>query len=531
MFGLWRRDFSGLAGFHVGNPLTMPLRLPALIAAAASAALALSAPAPADAAVHLSQIGSFAQPVYVTAPPGDPHRVFVVEQQGRIIEVRDGQKLDTPFLDIHADVKYGGEQGLLSMAFAPDYGTSGRYYVYYTAPLAGDSAGNVITIEEFSPAGRRIVFTVPHPSAGNHNGGQLQFGPDGLLYAGTGDGGGGDDTFNNAQTPTSKLGKLLRIDPLSGNAEPAIYANGLRNPFRFSFDRQTGDLIIGDVGQNEWEEVDFSPSGTPAGRNYGWPCREGAHNHNACTASGAVDPVLEKNHSSDGYCAIIGGYVVRDTTVPDLAGRYVYGDNCNTHVRKVTLPAASGDSDTLLDVPGLSSFGEDSCGHVYATSLNGPVYRIDGDAFTPCPEGSPPGPGPGPGPSPDPGNPPGTNPPPTPAPDTRAPVVRVGAHHKQHVLNLRGVRLSVSCDELCGATATGVVRIAGRTRTYALLRVARQLKANRRVKLTLKASSRARRAMRSALAHHRRVSIGITVVGRDAAGNAGRAHRAVLATL
>src|SRR3954462_10641033 len=175
----------------------MPLRLSAFVAAVA--AIALAAPA-ASGAVHLSPIGNFNQPVYLTAPPADPHRVFVVEQEGRIVEVRDGVKQDPPFLDISRDVKFGGEQGLLSMAFAPDYATSGRYYVYYTAPRSGDSGGNVIVVEEFSPAGRRVVFRVDHPTNGNHNGGQLQFGRDGLLYAGTGDGGSGNDPPGNAQT-------------------------------------------------------------------------------------------------------------------------------------------------------------------------------------------------------------------------------------------------------------------------------------------------------------------------------------------
>ncbi len=484
----------------------MPLRIPALVAVVALAALAIAAPAPAAAALHLSQIGTFSHPVYVTAPPGDPHRLFVVEQRGHIMEVRDGQKLDTPFLDITGSVRSGGEQGLLSMAFAPHYATSGRYYVYYTAPRAGDSGGSVITVEEFSPAGRRVVFTVDHPANSNHNGGQLQFGPDGLLYAGTGDGGSGNDPPGNAQNLRSNLGKLLRIDPLSTSRTPGIYAYGLRNPFRFSFDRGTGDLVIGDVGQNAYEEVDFSAVGTAPGTNYGWNCREGLHATSgvSCAAPNAVDPVLEKAHDSTGFCAIIGGYVVRDTSVPQLAGRYVYGDNCASGIRSVTLPGARGDTATGLSVSGLTSFGEDSCGHVYATSGSGPVYRIDGDAFTPCPEAV--------------------------RPDTRAPVVRLGAHHKQRLLRLRGVRVSASCDELCGATVTGVVRIKGRKRAYGLLRVTRQLAAHGRAKITLRASIRARQAIRSALRRHRRVTAKVTVVGRDAAGNAGRASRSVIAT-
>src|SRR3954452_16108736 len=200
---------------------------PRLLACALALALvAVAAPA-ASAAVHLTPIGDFSTPVYVTAPPGDPHRLFVVEKGGRIMEVRDGQKQAAPFLDISGDVKSdGSEQGLLSMAFAPDYATSRKLYVYYTAPRPGDGGGSVVTVQEVQaaagnpdaadPATRRTLLTVDHPAQSNHNGGQLQFGPDGLLYAGTGDGGGAGDQPNNAQNPSSRLGKLLQIDPASG---------------------------------------------------------------------------------------------------------------------------------------------------------------------------------------------------------------------------------------------------------------------------------------------------------------------------
>lgn len=488
----------------------MPLSLPALLATAVALACFAS---PASAAVHLSQVGTFTSPVYVTAPPTDPHRLFVVEQAGRIMEVLDGQKQDTPFLDITRDVRAGGEQGLLSMAFAPDYATSGRYYVYYTAPRAGDSTGSVIKVDEISPAGQRTVFTVDHPTNSNHNGGQLQFGPDGLLYAGTGDGGSGNDPPNNAQNLGVNLGKLLRVDPLSG-AAPEVYAYGLRNPFRFSFDRQAGDLIIGDVGQNKYEEVDFSAAGTPAGTNYGWRCREGAHPNpglgTPCTAPGAVDPVLEKDQGATGFCAIIGGFVARDPSLGALDGHYLYGDNCSTHIRSVTLPSASDDADTGLDVPALSSFGEDSCGHVYAVSLNGPVSRLDGDAFTPCPEE------------------PAGDPVPTPV-DKRAPVVKLNSLRRQPALRLHGFRLAASCDEVCGASITGTVRIKGSKRVYVLTKVTRQIGAGKRVKTTLRASNRALRAIRRALRRHRRVTAALVVTGRDAAGNAATAKRSVRA--
>jgi glucose/arabinose dehydrogenase len=511
-----------MRGFHRGNPLSMPLRLPAMLAAAL-AAVAISA-APASAALHLSPIGTFTKPVYITAPPGDPHRVFVVEQVGRIIEVRDGVKQDPAFLDITSRVKSaGGEQGLLSMAFAPDYASSGRYYVYYTAPRAGDSGGSVITVEEFSPTEHHVVFTVDHPTNSNHNGGQLQFGPDGLLYAGTGDGGSGNDPPDNAQNRAVNLGKLLRVDPTAPGATPEQYAYGLRNPFRFSFDRQTGDLIIGDVGQGAWEEVDFSPAGTASGRDYGWHCREGKHPTPGVTCTppepvNPVDPVLEKDHSTDGFCAIIGGYVVRDASLGSLAGRYVYGDNCAPDLRSVTLPAANDDAATGLTVDGLSSFGEDSCGHVYATSLNGPVYRIDGDSFSPCPE--PPAGGGGGGTPPPGGG--GSTP-----PDTTPPSLTLSAWPDQHALRNKGFWVRARCTEVCGVTVTGTMRIGRQNHVYKLKRTTRLVAANQRQKVTLNLWNRGMRALRSALENHRRVTATLSATALDAAKNPATASRSV----
>ncbi|MEA2458515.1 MAG: hypothetical protein QOC95_1487, partial [Thermoleophilaceae bacterium] len=423
-----------------------------------------------------------------------------------------------PFLDISSRVKSGGEQGLLSMAFAPDYATSGRFYVYFTAPRPGDSGGSVITVREYrraagnadvaDPSTARTVFTVDHPTNSNHNGGQLQFGPDGLLYAGTGDGGSANDPPGNAQNLSSRLGKLLRVDPLSaGAANPDIYAYGLRNPFRFSFDRLTGDLTIADVGQGAREEVDFAPAGTPAGTNYGWVCWEGTlRNGSRCDPPNVVFPVLEKDHAATGYCAIIGGYVVRDPALGALAGRYVYGDNCKNEVRSVVLSSsgASGDAGTGLSVDGLTSFGEDSCGHVYASGSS-TVVRIDGDAFTACPE-------------------PAANPSPVPA-DTRAPVVRMSAKRRQRALRSRGFRLAVSCDEVCAAVARGTVRISGSKRVYVLRSARRRLAADMRLKVRLRASKRALRAFRSALGRHRRVTATLTVTGRDPAGNSAGVKR------
>jgi hypothetical protein len=491
---------------------------PRLLACAlALAALAVAAPA-ASAAVHLTPIGSFSTPVYVTAPPGDPHRVFVVEKAGRIMEVRDGQKLATPFLDITASVKSSNtEQGLLSMAFAPDYATSRKLYVYYTAPRPGDGGGSVITVQEVQaaagnpdaadPATRRTVLTIDHPAQGNHDGGQLQFGPDGLLYLGTGDGGGANDRgtgrpSNNAQDLSSRLGKILRLNPQS-SAPPEIYAYGLRNPWRFSFDRQTHDLVIGDVGQGAREEVDFSRAGTPAGTNYGWVCWEGTLKNTSaspqCDPSNDVFPVLEKNHGSDGYCAIVGGYVVRDPALGALNGRYLYGDNCQSAIRSAALVAPPArvrdDSATGLSVGGLTSFGEDSCGHVYAASGGGTVARIDGDTFTPCPGGGP--------------------------------AIRISGKSPQRVVRQRALRLKITCSEVCAARVTATVRIAHSHKRYKLRGVSRQITKSATVRLV--AGKGARHAIARALRRHRRVKVAVRVTARNSAGDSSAASRTIRA--
>src|SRR4051794_7337741 len=317
--------------------------------------------------VVLHRIGTFNSPVYLTSPPGDRHRVFVVEQQGTIREVRDGKKLANPFLDIRSQVQSGGERGLLSMAFAPDYAKSGLYYVYYTG---GDGD---IHIQEFPT--RRELVRIEHSQQSNHNGGQLQFGPDKRLYAGTGDGGGGGDPYRNAQDSSKRLGKILRFD--AARKTPEVFALGLRNPWRFSFDRATGDVTIADVGQDQYEEVDFVKSGTLRGKNFGWSKYEGFHSYYGGSVSNYVKPLIERAHS-DGYCSITGGYIVRDRSLKSLYGRYVYGDYCQPQLRWAKLTAARATSGgTLgLQVPALSSFGQDARGRVYAVSQNGPIYRL-----------------------------------------------------------------------------------------------------------------------------------------------------------
>jgi len=369
-------------------------------------------------------VGTFSSPMYVTAPPGDRAQLFVVEQAGRIRIVRDGAQLPSPFLDIRSLVSSGGERGLLSLAFPPDYGSSRRFYVYYTArsPL-GD-----VTVAEFQapvgadaadPGTRRTVLRISHPR-GNHNGGQLQFGADGHLYIGTGDGGGGGDPDQAGQDLGSLAGKLLRIDPRPGaggapysvppdnpfvgraGARGEIWSYGLRNPWRFSFDRETGDLTIADVGQGSWEEIDFalSSAGRGRGANYGWGCWEGRHaygpndgNPECRPMPAQVQPVWEYSHSRG--CSITGGYVVRDPTLPALNGRYVYGDYCRSALWSIRLrePAAQDDRLLGLSVAGLSSFGEDACGRVYAISSDGPVFRLEAvgrPANSPCPAAKPP---------------------------------------------------------------------------------------------------------------------------------------------
>jgi hypothetical protein len=385
------------------------------------------------------------------------------------------------------------------MAFAPDYATSRKLYVYYTAPRAGDANGSVLTIQELTaaagnpdaadPASRRTIATIDHPTNSNHNGGQLQFGPDGALYAGTGDGGSGNDPPGNAQNPSSMLGKLLRVDRVAGGT--AVQALGLRNPWRFSFDRQTHDLVIADVGQGAYEEVDVAPAGTPAGLNYGWRCFEGFHRtSNSCTTTtGMTPPVLEKSHSGDGYCAIVGGYVVRDPALGALDGRYLYGDNCQSAIRSAALVAppaqVSDDADTGLRVSGLTSFGEDSCGHVYTAAGGGTVSRIDGDTFTPC--------------------------------AGAGPAVRIGGRSRQRVVRQRGVRLTLSCSEPCAASVGAKVRISGSRRRFAMPTVNRQIGAPVNVRLRLGAGGR--RAVARALRRHRRVKVVVTVTARNTAGD------------
>lgn len=386
--------------------------------AAAVVLLALAGASAADAA-SLQQVGVFSLPMYVTSAPNDPNRLFVVERGGRIAQVQGG--VVTTFADISESPKFdpgSGEGGLQSIALAPDFGTSGRFYLYFTGPE------KEIHIAEMRAAGGSAplsslhdLIEIPHPEQSNHYGGQLQFGPEGALYISTGDGGGGNDPFRNAQSLSSLLGKILRIDPepssLFGYVVPAgnpypglpapydtIWNRGLRNPYRFSFDSEKGALLIGDVGQDEREEVDYAPPGAAPGANYGWACREGrmigpkAGEPECMGSPSFVDPIFDYAHDDPGdggsRCAIVGGYVVRDPNLPDLFGRYLYSDYCGGSLRSFEPNKSDAtDRSTGLEVPFITSFGTDTCDRIYVASEVGRVSRLTGTDNVACPRAKP----------------------------------------------------------------------------------------------------------------------------------------------
>lgn len=353
--------------------------------------------------------GAVDNPVQIVQPPGDSTRLFIVQQGGDIRIVENGTLLTTPFLSIGNLTSDSSEQGLLSMAFDPDYQTSGIFYVYYTDDIAtpGD-----ITLARYHVSAdpnvadettAEIVLVVPHPTNANHNGGQLQFGPDGYLYMGTGDGGGGGDTPNNAQTLTILLGKILRLDvggtgtvpcgqttampydipasnPFVGQAGcDEIWAYGVRNPWRYSFDRETGDMLIGDVGQNLWEEIDFQPADSTGGENYGWRLMEGNHCYNPstnCDDGTLIHPILEYGHGLG--CSVTGGFRYRGSAIPGLYGVYLYGDYCTGRIWE-GFEDGSGDwtSTEVLDSSYLiSGWGEDQAGEIYLANHGGAVYKL-----------------------------------------------------------------------------------------------------------------------------------------------------------
>jgi glucose/arabinose dehydrogenase len=301
-------------------------------------------------------------PIALAQAPGDD-TLYIAEQGGKVRAAATGATV----LDVSGQITSGGEQGLLGLAFSP---TRSTMVINYT-----DKNGDT-HVDEYPFSGGRVtgaarqLLFVDQPYA-NHNGGNVIFGPDGYLYVGMGDGGSGGDPQNHAQNPSDRLGKMLRIDTASAAVD--IWMLGLRNPWRFSFDKATGDMWIGDVGQNAWEEVDKAPAGT-RGQNWGWNKREGKHAYSGGTApAGAVDPVYDYAHSGS-VCAVTGGYVYRGTRLAGWGGTYFFGDYC---VGKVMALNGTSVRDTGLSTSQLSSFGEDRNGEVYVLSLDGPVYRID----------------------------------------------------------------------------------------------------------------------------------------------------------
>ncbi len=353
---------------------------------------------------------AFSQPIFLCSPPGDLNRLFVLEQKSGLVRIiKNGSLLSTPFLNVSSLLEAdGSEEGLLGMAFHPDYALNGYFYIYYTG-----TNGNIFVARYQVSTGNpdiansgsaQIVITIPHPGAANHNGGMIAFGPyDGFLYIGTGDGGGSGDTNNDAQNGETLLGKILRLDVDGGNPYaippdnpfigltdtlPEIWAFGLRNPWRYGFDRATGDLYIGDVGQGVWEEIDFQPASSPGGENYGWRCYEGNHSYNTsgcAPAANYIFPIHEYSHSS-GNCSISGGYVYRGCAVPDLDGTYFYADFCTGRVWSFRYDGQgiTGflDRSAELDPPGaptidnVSSFGEDARGEIYIVDYDGEIYKI-----------------------------------------------------------------------------------------------------------------------------------------------------------
>ncbi len=348
----------------------------------------------ADIALEPIVEGGLERPTYLTHAGDD--RLFVTEQAGRIRIIANGQLLDRPFLDITNKVtSRANEQGLLSVAFHPDYATNGQFFVNYTRLGDGATVVERYTVSELDPnqadgLSGQEVLVIAQPEA-NHNGGQLQFGPDGYLYIGMGDGGGAGDRHGgvgNGQNLKALLGKLLRLDvtnqdtyavPASNPFGTEVWAYGLRNPWRFSFDRATNDVYIADVGQNTYEEVDFQPASSQGGENYGWRIMEGRHCYapaDGCNQTGLVLPVAEYSHD-EGGCSITGGYVYRGQQYPSLQGQYFFADYCTGYVWSLQRVGDQWQRDKRLNSDmRISSFGEDVHGEVYVIDHGGGVYRL-----------------------------------------------------------------------------------------------------------------------------------------------------------
>jgi glucose/arabinose dehydrogenase len=349
-------------------------------------AVALVAAAQAGARtseLHLAKVGRFEQPVYATAPSSEPTRLYVVEQAGRIVVLDHGRVRPRAFLDIRDPVTSGGEQGLLSVAVSPAYARDRLLYVAYT-----DRNGDTHVVryrsdgeQAIRSSARQLLFVKDF--AANHNGGQLQFGPDGWLWWGNGDGGGAGDPEANGQSLARPFAKIMRRNVGDPKAGWRLVAFGLRNPWRFSFDRATGDLYIGDVGQNAWEEIDYLRHGSRTPVNFGWRRFEGTHVYDSSMqllgAGRYVPPVAEYSH--DAGCSVTGGYVYRGKKLAAQAGRYFYGDYCSSTIWSLKMEGgkATDVRREQFEVPGLSSFAEDAAGELYAMSVTtGGLYRITG---------------------------------------------------------------------------------------------------------------------------------------------------------
>jgi hypothetical protein len=512
------------------------MRSRSLLLAITAAILALPTTAPAAGLVPLAPASAWeSSPIHAASPPGEPSRLFVVERGGGVRIVSDGVLQPTPFLTV-PNVDTAGERGLLSIAFSPDYPTSGLLYVFTVAQSADafGEAGDVRVVEYrrsanpnlADPASARLVLREKHSSAGNHNGGQIAFGPEGLLYVTIGDAA----NSANAQTLTNDLGKVLRIDPRlqpggapfgvpasnpfagTPNAKPEIYARGLRNPYRASF-APNGDLVLPDVGEGTWEEVNVgratgtAAATTLAGANLGWPNCEGL-----CTPFNPAytDPVFQYGHTGSGPaettgCAIIGGYVVRDRTLAGLTGRYLYGDTCRRDLRTLDLGVAAADPrPAVLSLPPeggvLIGFGEDGRGCVYAMTT-ATVYRVapSSTAAAACPEAAA-----------------GAS------PDTTRPRLTLSGSHRQPLR--RALRVFASCDEACSLRASGTLRVGGAKASAAARPPVsrRSATAGQRLRLAVRIGPRAYRKARLALQRGRKVTVPARIAAADGSGNSSR---------
>jgi glucose/arabinose dehydrogenase len=354
--------------------MRVPTSLAALVALVSLGGASASAASPSFRSVVVGR--GFDSPVLLTDAPGEPKALYVVEQPGRILRIIGGHR--RVFLDIRNEVDFGGERGLLGLAFSLGYRRDHRFFIAYTTTTQNLVVGYRSSRGRAVASTRRLLFSAQDPYS-NHNGGNLVFGPDRLLYTSIGDGGSGGDPEDRAQNMSSQFGKLLTLDTSKSNAQWSIAALGLRNPWRFTFDRATGDVYIGDVGQNAVEEIDFTPRSSRGLENYGWDLWEGSRRYED-TPQGPgtlVSPVFEYGHEG-GNCTVVGGYVYRGKARPALRGRYILGDYCSGVIW--SLRVSGGEAKNVRREPfrisGLTSFGENAAGELYAVSGSGVLYRL-----------------------------------------------------------------------------------------------------------------------------------------------------------